>query len=51
LYINLAELARFRENSDEAKDYLDQAETLAAKARHQRYQNVIAEMRADLGFH
>jgi tetratricopeptide (TPR) repeat protein len=49
LYINLAELARFSENLDEAKDYLDQAEALAAKARHQRYENVIAEMRAGLG--
>jgi len=50
LYINLAELARFRENLDEAKDCLDQAEALASKAQHHRYQNVIAEMRADLGF-
>ena len=50
LYINLAELERFRERTDTATKYLDQAETLAIKTQHQRYQNVIAEMRDELGF-
>ncbi|TFH32832.1 MAG: tetratricopeptide repeat protein, partial [Anaerolineales bacterium] len=49
LYINLAELARFREKPGGAMFYLEQAEALAAKTKHQRYINVMAEMKAELG--
>lgn len=48
LYMNLAELERFKENDAEAGVYLDQAQALAEKSGHQRYLKVLAEMKAAL---
>jgi hypothetical protein len=45
LYMNLAELERFKENDAEASVYLDQAQAMAEKSGHQRYLKVLAEIK------